>query len=281
MPGTTGADIMGCYTPDTLPILSGLARGYAVCDQWFCSAPTETLPNRAFVNAGTSQGHMDDKTHTFTSPSIYGLLGKNDLGWAVYGYSKQPLTKNTFTDIAGAPASNFGLFTDFQAAAAAGTLGAFTFLEPSWGSKGNSQHPNYDVALGEQLIHDVYYALRNGPGWDQTLLVITYDEHGGCYDHVPAPVGSGPPGCRRRRVRLRLHPLRPKGPHRPGLPPDPRRHRLPSPRGRHPAGPHLNPENHRDPLGPTGSDRPRRGSPRRVGGVHPWPPPAPTTPCRV
>jgi phospholipase C len=193
VPGTTGADIMGCYTPDTLPILSGLARGYAVCDQWFCSAPTETLPNRAFVNAGTSQGHMDDKTHTFTSPSIYGLLSKNDLGWAVYGYSKQPLTKNTFTDIAGAPATNFGLFKDFQAAAAAGTLGAFTFLEPSWGSKGNSQHPNYDVALGEQLIHDVYYALRNGPGWDQTLLVVTYDEHGGCYDHVPPPSGAVPP----------------------------------------------------------------------------------------
>ena len=54
-----------------------------------------------------------------------------------------------------------------------------------WSSTGNSQHPNYDVALGEQLIHDVYEALRAGPGWPGTLLVITYDEHGGCYDHVP------------------------------------------------------------------------------------------------
>ena len=47
--------------------------------------------------------------------------------------------------------------------------------------------------LGEQLIHDVYYALRNGPAWNQTLLIVTYDEHGGCYDHVPPPSGAIPP----------------------------------------------------------------------------------------
>src|ERR1700761_2603141 len=191
--GTTEQDIMGCFTPEALPVLSALARGYAVCDQWFSSVPTETMPNRAFVCSGTSQGHMDDKTHTFTSPSIFGLLGKNNLGWAIYGYDATPLTKETFTDISGAAATHFGLFTDFQAAAAAGTLPPFTFLEPSWSSTGNSQHPNYDVALGEQLIHDVYEALRGGPGWPQTLFVLTYDEHGGCYDHVPPPWGATPP----------------------------------------------------------------------------------------
>jgi phospholipase C len=58
---------------------------------------------------------------------------------------------------------------------------------------GNSQHPNYDVALGEQLIHDVYYALRNGPAWNQTVLIVTHDEHGGCYDHVSPPTGAVAP----------------------------------------------------------------------------------------
>jgi phospholipase C len=85
------------------------------------------------------------------------------------------------------------VFTDFQQAAAAGTLPAFSFLEPSWSATGNSQHPNYDVALGEQLIHDVYEALRSGPGWASTLFVLTYDEHGGCYDHVAPPWGATPP----------------------------------------------------------------------------------------
>jgi phospholipase C len=193
VPGTTAGDIMGCFTPEALPVLSALARGYAVCDHWYAPVPTETLPNRAFACAGTSQGHMDDKTHTFTSPSIFGLLGKNQLGWSIYGYDSEPLTKSNFPDISSAAASHFGHFTDFTAAAAAGTLAPFTFLEPSWGASGNSQHPNYDVALGEQLIHDTYEAVRGGPGWSQTLLIITYDEHGGCYDHVAPPSGATPP----------------------------------------------------------------------------------------
>jgi phospholipase C len=191
--GTTVRDIMGCFSPEALPVLSGLARGYAVCDLWFCSAPAETLPNRAFACTGTSQGHMDDKTRTYTSPSIFGLLGSHGLSWGIYGYNNEPLVKSWFSDISSAGGGSFGRFSDFQAAAAAGTLPAFTFLEPNWSSTGNSQHPPYYVALGEQLIYDVYQTVRNAPGWPQTLLVITYDQHGGCYDHVPPPWGAVPP----------------------------------------------------------------------------------------
>jgi phospholipase C len=193
LPGTVADEIMVMFTPETLPVLSALARGFAVCDQWFASVPTETLPNRAFAGAATSQGHMDDKTETFTSPSIFGLLTKSGNNWAVYGYDSPPLTRQLFTDITEADDAHFGLFTDFQAAAAQGALAPYSFLEPSWESTGNSQHPNYDVALGEQLIHDVYYALRSGPQWASTLLVVTYDEHGGCYDHVPPPSGAVAP----------------------------------------------------------------------------------------
>lgn len=193
VPGTTANMIMGCYTPETLPVLSALARGFAVCDQWFCSAPTMTLPNRAFVCAGTSQGHMDDKTKSFTAPSIFGSLTRHGIAWKIYGDTKSPLTKMDFPDTKSAPSTHFGLFTDFKADAAAGRLPAYAFLEPSWSSTGNSQHPNYNVALGEQLLLDTYQAVRNGPNWDSTLLIITYDEHGGCYDHVSPPWGATPP----------------------------------------------------------------------------------------
>lgn len=193
LPGTVANSIMGVFTPQMLPVLSGLARGYAVCDQWFCSVPTETLPNRAFALAATSQGHMDDKTKSWTCPSIFGRLSAKNVDWAIYGYDSPPLTRHNFTDTTNADDSHFGLFADFQKAAAAGTLKAFTFLEPSWSASGNSQHPNYDVTLGEKLIHDVYYALRNGKGWNNTLLIITYDEHGGCYDHVAPPTNAVPP----------------------------------------------------------------------------------------
>jgi phospholipase C len=181
------------YTPEVLPIMSGLAAGFAVCDHWFASAPTQTIPNRAFAGAATSQGHLDNKIKIFTCPSIFGRLSQKNLDWAIYGYNQSPLTRHDFTDTQNADASHFGHFRDFQTRAAAGTLPSYSFLEPSWGAIGNSQHPNYDVALGEQLIHDVYYAVRNGPGWNDTLLIITYDEHGGNYDHVAPPWGAVAP----------------------------------------------------------------------------------------
>ena len=193
LPGTVANDIMGIYTPAMLPVLSGLARGFAVCDHWYASAPTETLPNRAFACAATSQGHMDDTTKSFTSPSIFGLMSDHGLGWKIHGYDSSPLTRLNFADTTNAPAAHFGLFADFQQDAASGSLAAFTFLEPSWSATGNSQHPNYSLPLGEQLINDVYQALRAGPGWNRTLLIITYDEHGGCFDHVAPPATATPP----------------------------------------------------------------------------------------
>jgi phospholipase C len=191
--GTAESWIMACHTPQTLPVLSALASGFAVCDHWFGSAPTMTMPNRAFACAGTSQGHLDDKTKSFTCGSIFGALSTASVPWKIYGYSSTPLTKVDFPDTSSAPAANFGHFTDFQADAAAGSLPGYAFLEPSWASTGSSQHPNYNVALGEQLLLDTYRAVRSGPAWDSTLLIITYDEHGGCYDHVPPPWGAEPP----------------------------------------------------------------------------------------
>ena len=69
--GTTASQIMGMYTPALLPVLSGLAKGYAVCDHWFASAPTETLPNRAFVHMATSQGHLSDSAAKVFSRAQY------------------------------------------------------------------------------------------------------------------------------------------------------------------------------------------------------------------
>ena len=255
-------------------MLSALATGYAVCDHWFASVPTETMPNRAFTCAGTSMGQVDDNTKTFSAPSIFGALGKAGQTWAIYGYNQRPLSADTFTDVATASGGAIGLFTDFQAAAAAGTLPDFTFLEPSWPSTGNSQHPNYDVALGEQLIHDVYEALRSGPGWAQTLFVLTYDEHGGCFDHVPPPWGATPPDSavesaydftfNRFGVRVPtvlISPLIAPG----------TVYRVPA--GLHPARPHVDPRHRRAALGPAAADRPRRRRPRVRRRAHPRRPP--------
>ncbi|HXJ84842.1 MAG TPA: alkaline phosphatase family protein [Candidatus Methylomirabilis sp.] len=193
LPGTQASDIMGMYPPEMVPVLSGLARGYAVCDYWFSSAPTETFPNRAFVAMATSQGRLGDAPAPFTASSIYDLLGKNGHTWTIYGYNQPPLTRASIADITNAPNGHFGEFKDFKQAAADGTLAEYVFLEPQWGHAGNSQHPNYDVAKGEQFLHDVYYALYGSKVWQSTLLIITYDEHGGCYDHVAPPTNAKTP----------------------------------------------------------------------------------------
>ena len=138
---------------------------------------------------------MDDKTHTFTSPSIFGLLESHgQSAGAIYGYDAQPLTK--------CHVHRHRRRRRQPTSAVQPTSSRRRGRVPcppsrSWSRAGprpaTASTPNYDVALGEQLIHDVYQAVRGGPGWPQTLLVITYDEHGGCYDHVPPPSGATPP----------------------------------------------------------------------------------------
>ena len=196
LPGTVAKNIMGMFAPETLPVMSALARSYAVCDHWFASVPTQTMPNRAFMCAATSTGKMDDKPAKpwVNVPSIFGRLQDKAVTWVIYGYANnKPYARTDFPDTINATADHFGKFSDFKTAAKAGTLPSFAFLEPEWSRTGNSQHPNYDVALGEQLIYDTYYAVQQGKNWNKTLLIITYDEHGGNYDHVPPPQGATPP----------------------------------------------------------------------------------------
>jgi phospholipase C len=214
--GAVPGSIMGMYAAETLPVLSGLAKGFAVCDGWFASVPTQTFPNRAFAVAGTSLGSTDNSAHgipAFNTPSVFGKLDDAGQTWRIYGYSGNPLTSHDFPDTV-RPGPNGEVvsgFTRFQSDAANGNLAAFSYIEPEWathprphvppaaGQAGdehnfhieNDQHPVSNLAVGEKLLYDVYQALRsNGPAWEKTLLIITYDEHGGTYDHVHPPTGA-------------------------------------------------------------------------------------------
>jgi len=205
LPGLSEKDIMGIYTPETLPILSGLAKNYAVCDHWYCSAPTETLPNRAFTHFGTSQGNLYDEVHSYSGTSIFMHLANHNKTWGIFGNNGKPLTLSFCEDIPSSiknketgdiiPAilpegCKSGSFEYFQTVLKNKELPDYTFLEPTWGHTGNSQHPNYNVAAGEQYLLEIYNALKSSSYWEDTLLVITYDEHGGCYDHVTPPNGA-------------------------------------------------------------------------------------------
>lgn len=200
-PGARPDGIMAMHTRETLPVLSSLARGYAVCDHWYCSLPTETVPNRAFLHMATSEGILKDlKGFVYTTPSIYPALSKQGATWRVYKYGDRDanLTRQGISDLVHAADSHFGDFDDFQTAAADGTLANYSFLEPAFGPDGNSEHPNYNVSAGEQFLYAIYQTLVRSAVWDKTLLIITYDEHGGCYDHVPPPANAAPPVISRK-----------------------------------------------------------------------------------
>jgi phospholipase C len=195
-----GADdpcpVMHYFTPDQVPVISQLARQFAVSDRWFAFAPCQTWPNRFFLHTATANGYEDNnKTHLpFKAPTIFGRFDKANIsnGWKIYFHDvPQTLTLSELWPAA----SKFRMFEEFQDDAKRGTLPHYSFIEPRYFTDWklpNDQHPAHVVSLGEQLIADVYKALRNGPNWKQTLLIITYDEHGGCYDHVPPPDATAP-----------------------------------------------------------------------------------------
>jgi phospholipase C len=179
-----------------VPVISQLARQFAVCDQWHASAPNQTWPNRFFMHCSTANGYVDNAPSHFPyrMPTIFTRFDKigQPEAWRVYFHDMpQSLTLADLWEHVG----NFRLFAEFRHDALNGTLPSYSFLEPRYfpdADLPNDQHPPHVVTLGEQLIADVYNCLRKGPNWTETLLIVTYDEHGGCYDHVMPPPATSP-----------------------------------------------------------------------------------------
>lgn len=198
--------IMDCFTPDRVPVISQLAHSYAVCDQWFCSVPSQTLPNRSFFHAGTSSGFVNNEPYVKwllnSTDTIFNRIeSKRDpnVTWKVY-YDELDIFSLTLLihlpKLFKYRKTNFFYMDQFYQDAREGTLPSYAFIEPRFLIDENDQHPPGSVCPGEILINKVYQALRNGKNWEKTLFVLTYDEHGGCYDHVqPPPAVCPKKGC--------------------------------------------------------------------------------------
>lgn len=196
-----GQDVLWAYTPTQANVINSLALQYAVSDRWFCSAPTETTPNRAYSLCGTSLGHESDSTPSYAHTTIFNAIGAKK-SWGIYGFdlnyndTGMTYTEGAFPLISDAQNGEIGSFQKFKHRARAGSLPAFTYIEPSWtdwDTTGNDYHPNSVIGPGEDFLRTVYKAVRRGKQWEHTLLIITFDEHGGTYDHVPPPWGAQNP----------------------------------------------------------------------------------------
>lgn len=186
------------FKKDDLPVLWQLAGEFCVCDNWFSEVPGPTEPNRLFAHAATSMGLVFNPwgDMPITARTIYEELDKTGHDWAFFYYdlsdsdSFPQLKKRTERVLR---------FEQFWPKAQTGALPTYSFLCPRYNDSPqepcSSQHPPYDVRGGENLIADVYEALRQSPAWARTLLIVTYDEFGGFYDHVAPPIGvSNPDG---------------------------------------------------------------------------------------
>lgn len=187
-----------CFTPDRLPVLSQLAQQFAVCDHWFCSVPGATWPNRNFAHAATSDGEVDIHLRSYTNKTIFEQLTEANRDWAIY-YSGFPPQSIAFTRLWSSPERNwlqrFKPIQNLYRAIQHDRLPDYAFVEPDMlGKISDSQHPGMggemDFRAGERLIWRMYSTLReNMEVFNKTLFLITYDEHGGFYDHVPPPQG--------------------------------------------------------------------------------------------
>lgn len=197
-------DVMRTFTPEKLPILTTLAKEYAIMDEFFCSHPGPTWPNRMFCLSGTSAGSTLTGTwyhnkvgSLFPQRTIFDQVSEAGLKWRNY-YNDTPW-ELFMESIAHSP-SNVKNLEAFYDDAKNGNLPNYAWINPrsgvnmTTGLGSQDQHPDHDVALGERYIKEIYEALRASPQFNETLFIITYDEHGGFYDHVEPPTNISSPG---------------------------------------------------------------------------------------
>ena len=209
---------MKCFERKQLPVINALAREFAVCDQWFSSLPGPTWPNRFFLLAASSGG-LDGSPSTldvvssttvegyrFSNGTIFDSLDQYCMPWRIFEGDDFPVSFAISGMNLNALQGRFKDFEDFSSEVNKDNFSdKFVFIEPKYGAHGfdvggpgdfacgDSMHPLDDVTRGERLIKNVYETIRNSPHWDTSLLIITFDEHGGFYDHVEPPPAV-PPG---------------------------------------------------------------------------------------
>jgi len=191
--------IMNYFTPDQLPVLTGLANEFAVFNRWFASIPGPTLCKRAFAHYGTSFGQVSMDVFYWNKqyPSVYERLLAAGHTTKLFYYDAASSSLEVVNLLQNQPAL-FGTFQDFLHACSQSQLPDYCFIEPNYtdhdAPDGSGeliacdQHPDHDVRAGEQFIASVYNAIRTNPNlWPNTALLVVYDEHGGIFDHVPPP----------------------------------------------------------------------------------------------
>jgi phospholipase C len=188
----SGPVSMGYWEGADQPFYYSLASTFPIADRYFCSVLGQTYPNRRYLLAATSIGQVDDTIPGLTdypaNGTIFDEFNAHGITWKDY-FSTTPSVL-LYPPLYFKNLSKVVPIADFFTDAAAGTLPGYCIVEPDYGS--TSEENPQNVAAGEAFAAKVINAVMNGPQWESTLLVWTYDEHGGYYDHVPPPPAVPP-----------------------------------------------------------------------------------------
>jgi len=198
--------IMCSIDPSRIPIFHSLANAFVLCDKWFSAVPTQTYPNRFALHTGMISDQLTNEPYVHwvkqTTPTLFDQMSEQNLDWGIYFDGKDviPLTWMIHHQSLKKHDKQFHhhsqLFQDFKN----NTLPSYSFVQPRFIVSPSDYHPlDYDnmvpfhntVQASEAFLNDVYNAWRTSPGRDDILLLITFDEHGGLYDHVSPPDGLG------------------------------------------------------------------------------------------
>jgi phospholipase C len=194
---TVGGVAMGYWQAEDQPFYYSLYRSFPIADRYFCSVMGQTFPNRRYLLGATSLGMIDDTAPADTdypaNGTIFDQFDAHGITWKDYTASLVA----TSSSLALFPAlyeknaaTKIVLDAEFLTDAAAGTLPNFSLVEPDYGN--TSEENPQNIAMGEEFAASIINAVINGPAWDKTVLLLTYDEHGGYYDHVQPPAAIPP-----------------------------------------------------------------------------------------
>jgi phospholipase C len=198
----SGPVSMGYWDHSDQPFYYSLASVFPIADRYFCPVLGQTFPNRRYLIGATSIGMINDTTPAFTdypaNGTIFDRLDAVGVTWKDYYTSTltlDGLTLPSATTLLYPPAflknpSKTVHIEQFFADVAGGNLPGYCIVEPDYNDQSEENPQN--IAVGEQFAAQVVNAVMSGPDWDKTLLIWTYDEHGGYYDHVPPPAAIPP-----------------------------------------------------------------------------------------
>ena len=185
--GASQDEVMGFHDRSQLPLYYWFADNFTVCDHWFASVLGPTWPNRYYLHATTSKGKKDNKPIIPAPDTIWDRLKDKNLTfknyaagattWYVGGFVAKLLQQNPSAPISG-----------FFDAAKTGKLPSFCLVDPDFTA--SDDHPAHNILRGQAFVASVYKALAESPAWSKSLLIITYDEHGGFHDHVAPPAAT-------------------------------------------------------------------------------------------